>query len=99
MKRVICTFTAMFVLLYGTATAQSSRIICDETCKSEASGNAPSATSSSAGVNYAVVSPVGRGTVEMIQQAPRLTTLEGKTIAVVGGSFMSSNIQNCFITA
>ncbi len=90
MKRVICTFTAMFVLLYGTATAQSSRIICDETCKSEASGNAPSATSSSAGVNYAVVSPVGRGTVEMIQQAPRLTTLEGKTIAVVGGSFMAS---------
>lgn len=90
MKRVICTFTAMFVLLYGTATAQSNRIICDETCKSEASGNAPSATSSSAGVNYAVVSPVGRGTVEMIQQAPRLTTLEGKTIAVVGGSFMAS---------
>ncbi len=39
---------------------------------------------------YAVVSPVGKQTVEMIQQAPRLETLEGKTIAVVGGSFMAS---------
>ncbi|HOM59346.1 MAG TPA: hypothetical protein PK770_05730, partial [Kiritimatiellia bacterium] len=38
---------------------------------------------------YAVVSPVGRQTVQMIQQAPRLDTLEGKTIAVVGGSFMA----------
>lgn len=40
-------------------------------------------------VGYAVVSPVGRGTVEPIRQAPRLSTLNGKTIAVVGVSFMS----------
>jgi hypothetical protein len=39
---------------------------------------------------YAVVSPVGKQTVAMIAQAPRLDTLEGKTIAVVGGSFMAS---------
>ena len=38
---------------------------------------------------YAVVSPVGRTSVEMITQAPRLSTLEGKTIAVVGVSFMT----------
>ena len=38
---------------------------------------------------YAVVSPVGRSSVEMIRQAPRLETLEGKTIAVVGVSFMT----------
>lgn len=38
---------------------------------------------------YAVVSPVGTGTVEPIKQAPRLSTLEGKTIAVVGVSFMT----------
>lgn len=81
--------TATLLLLCATATAQSSRIICDETCKSEASGNT-STTTSSANANLAVVSPVGRCTVEMIQQAPRLTTLEGKTIAVVGGSFMAS---------
>lgn len=39
---------------------------------------------------YAVVAPVGKQTVTMIIQAPRLTTLDGKTIAVVGGSFMAS---------
>lgn len=38
---------------------------------------------------YAVVSPVGKPTVEMIAQAPRLDSLDGKTIAVVGGSFMA----------
>ena len=38
---------------------------------------------------YAVVSPVGRSIVEPIDQAPRLNTLSGKTIAVVGVSFMS----------
>ena len=39
---------------------------------------------------YAVVSPVGKHTVKMITQAPRLESLHGKTIAVVGGSFMAS---------
>lgn len=39
---------------------------------------------------YAVVTPVGKQTVPVITQAPRLTTLDGKTIAVVGGSFMAS---------
>lgn len=39
---------------------------------------------------YAVVSPVGKQTIQMIKQAPRLDSLEGKTIAVVGGSFMAS---------
>jgi hypothetical protein len=38
---------------------------------------------------YAVVSPVGKATVKMITQAPRLDSLDGKTIAVVGGSFMA----------
>ena len=38
---------------------------------------------------YAVVSPVGRTSVEMITQAPRLETLDGKTVAVVGVSFMT----------
>ena len=88
MKRVITLITALCIT-QGVATAQSNRIICDETCKSEASGNISGAASSSE-MNYAVVSPVGRGTVEMILQAPRLTTLAGKTIAVVGGSFMAS---------
>ncbi|MDP1581370.1 MAG: hypothetical protein Q8M02_13940 [Candidatus Didemnitutus sp.] len=38
---------------------------------------------------YAVVSPVGPQTVKMITQAPRLDSMNGKTIAVVGGSFMA----------
>ncbi|MCC5876937.1 MAG: hypothetical protein JJU11_12020 [Candidatus Sumerlaeia bacterium] len=38
---------------------------------------------------YAVVAPVGRQVVTMIEQAPRLESLEGKTVAVVGGSFMA----------
>ena len=89
MKRFFYTFVVISLMICGRTYAQSGRIICDETCKSEASGNTSGASTTSA-VNYAVVSPVGRGTVEMIQQAPRLTTLDGKTIAVVGGSFMTS---------
>ncbi|MBQ9337006.1 MAG: hypothetical protein IJS14_06915 [Lentisphaeria bacterium] len=37
-----------------------------------------------------VLSPVGRSSIPRIEQAPRLTTLDGKTIAIVGGSFMAS---------
>ena len=37
-----------------------------------------------------VLSPVGPSSITRIKQAPRLTTLNGKTIAVVGGSFMAS---------
>lgn len=39
---------------------------------------------------YAIVSPVGYHAVEMIAQAPRLDTLKGKKIALVGGSFMAA---------
>ncbi|MBR4665692.1 MAG: hypothetical protein IKO93_17645 [Lentisphaeria bacterium] len=37
-----------------------------------------------------VLSPVGKNSIKKIKQAPRLSTLNGKTIAVVGGSFMAS---------
>ena len=45
---------------------------------------------------YAIVSPVGYHAVEMIEQAQRLDTLDGKRIALVGGSFMAvtKNCQN-----
>lgn len=39
---------------------------------------------------YAIVSPVGYCNVKMISQVPRLDTLNNKTIALVGGSFMAS---------
>ena len=39
---------------------------------------------------FAIVSPVGYCNVNMISQAPRLDTLDNKTIALVGGSFMAT---------
>ncbi len=39
---------------------------------------------------YAIVSPVGYHNVDMITQADRLDTLDGKKIALVGGSFMAA---------
>lgn len=39
---------------------------------------------------FGVVAPLGIHTVKMISQAPRLNTLDGKTIALVGGSFNAS---------
>ncbi|MCQ2364925.1 MAG: hypothetical protein MJ051_05170 [Akkermansia sp.] len=38
---------------------------------------------------YAVYAPVGRSHIKEMRQGPRLDTLDGKTIAVVGGSFMA----------
>lgn len=55
------------------------RVICDTTC------HAPEDEFR----NFAVVSPVGRSMVTHIEQAPRLTTLDNKTIAIVGVSFMA----------
>ena len=40
--------------------------------------------------SFAVLSPVPQSAVEPIAQAPRLKTLDGKTVAFVGGSFMAS---------
>lgn len=37
-----------------------------------------------------VLSPVGASSIKAIKQPPRLTTLNGKNIAIVGGSFMAS---------
>lgn len=38
---------------------------------------------------YAGVSPAGKATMEMLAQAPCFESLDGKTIAIVGGSFMA----------
>ena len=84
MKRLII-FISGLLLLTGLVYGQE-RIVCDETCDIGAETKS-AATKGDAG--FAVVSPVGRGTVEPIDQAPRLNTLSGKTIAVVGVSFMS----------
>ena len=41
-------------------------------------------------VSYEVYAPIGDATIKQIEQAKRLSTLNGKTIALVGGSFMAS---------
>jgi len=64
-----------------TGTGGASSYECDDACL-------PPGAPVPAG-KYAVVSPVGKHTVQAIEQAPRLDSLHGKTIAVVGGSFMA----------
>ena len=81
----------LFTLLFANAflsqiVLAQERIVCDETCEIGAETKSAAVTEAA---GYAVVSPVGSGTVEPIAQAPRLNTLNGKTIAVVGVSFMS----------
>ncbi len=87
--------TALTGLLLPWAV-HAQRIVCDETCKladapPAVPGAEPTAArpASKAAPEYAVVSPVGHSSVPMIDQAPRLETLDGKTIAVVGVSFMT----------
>lgn len=83
--RRLTTIFIVFSLFYANVSAQN-RVVCDETCEIGADIKS-AATKGNAG--YAVVSPVGRSSVEPIDQAPRLTSLAGKTVAVVGVSFMS----------
>ena len=91
------TFRAALVAISLLAFIESGaqRIVCDENCKF-ADALTPVSALEHAEINssyvvkeYSVVSPVGLSSVEMISQAPRLETLEGKTIAIVGVSFMT----------
>lgn len=75
-----------YAILLFTGQAVQAQICTDNAC-----GLDGSTTLRASGERlYAVVSPVGKPTVVPIAQAPRLATLAGKTIAVVGGSFMAS---------
>lgn len=84
----------VLIFMSLSIASHAQRVICDETCKTEfqhPAGEVDSLNEKFANeVNYAVVSPVGQSTVKIIEMAPRLSTLDGKTIAVVGGSFMAS---------
>ncbi len=74
MKRIF-----LFMAVIAISFPSFGRVICDTAC------HAPEDEFR----NYAVVSPVGRSMVTHIDQAPRLTTLDNKTIAIVGVSFMA----------
>ena len=60
--------------------------VAEEACKD---GMCP-LPQTGAAAELAVYSPVPASAVTPIQQGPRLDTLKGKTIALVGGSFMAS---------
>lgn len=79
MKKIY--FLLSLSLLSLMAEAQITRMSCDDACSTDV----PETTNPI----YSVVSPVGFSTISPIKMAPRLTTLDGKTIAVVGVSFMA----------
>lgn len=78
MKRTL--LLSFLSLAFMGAQAQSDRFVCDGTCEPDMPVGTPV---------FAVVSPIGTSTVKTINPAPRLDTLDGKTIAVVGVSFMT----------
>lgn len=68
------------------ARSLSEQLVCDDNvCAVEANGG-----KELTGEIFSVVCPMGQSVVKPIEQAPRLSSLDGKTIAVVGGSFMAS---------
>lgn len=80
---VVAALNAAIFLCGNNFLQAQSRIICDDTCE------IGSEKQTTKGSKYSVVSPIGRSAIKLIQQAPRLTTLSGKTIAIVGNNFMS----------
>ena len=85
-------FAIAIVGMSFCGNAQAPRVSCDgNTCKIEPVGNVAARPESAPyrDAGYAVVSPVGRSAIKPIKQAPRLKTLAGKTIAVVGHNFMA----------
>lgn len=89
-----CITVVVFSCFLFSLNMNAQRIVCDDSCTlADASpidvrSNNHMLTKDDK-TGFAVVSPVGHSSVELIQQAPRLETLAGKTIAVVGVSFMT----------
>lgn len=97
----LCFFRTVLLSLavsFFCIQLSAQRIVCDDNCKladaptlTSAASSAPAAESTPSShpdPAYAVVSPVGRSSVEMIEQGARLETLEGKTIAVGMTAFL-----------
>jgi len=100
-SRFICASAVVISIFSGIASVQgddgnqSGRMVCDETCKIEFGDSRGGSSAGNTAVpatktpGYSVVSPVGRSAIKPIEQAPRLDTLDGKTIVVVGTNFMA----------
>ena len=77
--KIFCFLLALG-LLFGNLNATED---CDESGVCKIPGTA-------SGNDYAALSPIGKRSIKFIKQAPRLSSLNGKRIAIVGGSFMAS---------
>ena len=77
------TYTVLLLLFFIFCGQNIMAEDCDESgvCK------LPGASSEQ---ENAVLSPAGKSSIKAIKQPSRLTTLKGKNIAIVGGSFMAS---------
>lgn len=64
-----------------------SAVYADNECGTSMCGATPVNQSSQG--NYSVLFPIGDSTIKQISPSRKLDTLDGKTIAVVGGSFMA----------
>ena len=86
MRRIIAFFLTSLVL-----AAFAKELICtDNICYFPTEQTTETSEEPSPSPAYQVLSPVPETIVSPLPQAPRLDTLEGKTIALVGGSFMAS---------
>lgn len=90
-KRLSWLLLCLLTLATLPGKADDRRIVCDEQCRVAYQKGETGATFAplQQEAGYAVVSPVGLSSVTPVQQAPRLTTMAGKRIAVVGVSFMT----------
>ncbi|MDE7129053.1 MAG: hypothetical protein K2O07_01835, partial [Alistipes sp.] len=86
MLRIISITAAVTCLTVNLHAQSPAAALCDDSiCMTQANGH-----TSCPGEIFSAVCPLGESVVEPVAQAPRLSTLEGKTIAIVGGSFMAS---------
>lgn len=79
MRRFFTVVAALMTAVVSQAQPVHTSSSCDGACD----------VGSDEGTYYQVVSPVGHSSITTIIQAPRLNTLDGKKIAVVGVSFMT----------
>jgi len=79
----------VFVLLWAAFLSGQEMECTDNMCTIPSSQTASKAETSTV-PDYICLSPIAEVKVEPLPQKARLKTLEGKTIAIVGGSFMAS---------
>ena len=101
MRKKWILFLSLFLFAASGAARADSLFPAADSCE-EGACPVPTVNESNQPV-YAIVSPVGYHAVEMIAQAPRPDTLNGKKIALVGGSFMAGithdELKACILEA